>query len=218
MAGITTNMCVSFKSDLFSGLACFNATLTFTATGVSTQTWTAVSSLTGLAVGMALSGTNVAAGTVIAQILSASSIFVSKASTGAIGTVTATADSFMMALFKTSLSGTYDNTTTNYTQMTGNSDEVANGSGYTTGGTLLTNVSPTSSGTTAWVNFSPNPSWTSASFSTTGCMIYNNSQRGPTATRSVSVHDFGGTQTVTAGTFTAVMPTAAAGSAILRIQ
>jgi hypothetical protein len=33
----------------------------------------------------------------------------------------------------------------------------------------------------------------------------------------VSVHDFGGTQTVSNGTFTVVMPTADANNAILRI-
>jgi hypothetical protein len=218
MAGITTAMATSFKSDMFSGLHCFNAVTSFTATGVSTASWTSVSSLTGLAVGMTLSGTNVAANTVIARITSSTAITVSAASTGAIGTVTATADTFNIALFKTSIAGTYGAATTNYTDMTGNSDEVPNGSGYTTGGTALTNVSPTTSSTTAYVNFSPNPSWTSATFSTTGAMIYNSSRRGPTATRAVSVHDFGGTQSVSAGTFTAVMPTAAAGTAILRIQ
>lgn len=217
MAGITTAMCTSFKSDLFSGLHCFNAVITFTATGTSTQTWTAVSALTGLAVGMVVTGTNIAANTVIDRIISSTSIHVSIATTGALGTVTATADTFNIALFKTSVAGTYDSTTTNYTDMTGNSDQVANGSGYTTGGVAMTNVSPTTSSTTAYINFSPNPSWTSASFSTTGAMIYNNSQRGPIATRATSVHDFGGTQTVASGTFTAVMPTAASATAILRI-
>lgn len=217
MAGITTAMCTSFKSDMMSGLHCFNATTTFTATGVSTTVWTSVSSLTGLAVGMILSGTNVAAGTVLASIDSATQITVSKASTGAIGTVTATADSFKIALFKVGVAGTYSAATTNYTDMTGNTDETS-GTGYTAGGVLMTNVSPATSGTGAYINFSPNPSWTSASFSTTGAMIYNSSRRGPVATRATSVHDFGGTQTVSAGTFTAVMPSASPGTAILSIQ
>ncbi len=218
MAGITTAMCTSFKSDLMSALACFNATTTFTATGTSTTDWTSVSSLTGLAVGMVLTGTNVGANCVIARITGASTITVSPTSTGALGTITATGDTFNIALFKTSLSGTYDSTTTNYTQVTGNSDEVPNGSGYTTGGVAMTNVSPTTSSTTAYVDFTPDPSWTSATFSTTGAMIYNASRRGPIATRAVSVHDFAGTQSVSAGTFTAVMPTAAGTTAILRIQ
>jgi len=217
MAGITTAMLTSFKRDLLSGLHCFNATTTFTATGTSTQTWTAVSSLTGLAVGMTLSGTNIAANTVLDRIISGTSIHVSVVTTGALGTVTATGDSFKMALIKSGMAGTYSASSTNYTDITGNSDETT-GTGYSAGGTALTNVSPSITSAVALTNFSPNPSWTSASFSTAGCMIYNTSQRGPTATLGCSVHDFGGTQTVSSGTFTAVMPTADNNNAILRIS
>lgn len=213
---ITTAMLTSFKVDLLSGLHCFNQSRTFTATGVSTQTWTSLSALTGIAVGCALSGTNVAANTIVARILSSTSIRVSEASTGAIGTVTTVGDPYKIALIKVSPAGTYNASSTNYTDITGNSDEVT-GTGYTAGGTALTNVDPTSISTTAFTNFSPNPSWTTATFSTTGCMIYNTLQNGPVATRAVSVHDFGGTQTVSAGTFTAVMPTADNNNAILRI-
>ena len=55
------------------------------------------------------------------------------------------ADAFKVALFKAnaSITGTYDATTTNYSNVTGNSDELPNGSGYTTGGYALTNVNPT---------------------------------------------------------------------------
>ena len=91
------------------------------------------------------------------------------------------------------------------------------GTGYVAGGTALTNVDPVASSPSAYTTFSPNPSWTSASFSTAGCMIYNSTQNGPNANPGVSVHDFGGTQTVTSGTFTAVMPVAAVGTAILQI-
>lgn len=123
-----------------------------------------------------------------------------------------TGNTFKMALIKVSPAGTYGAASTNYSNITGNSDEVS-GTGYSAGGTALTNVTPTTSGTTAYWTFSPNPSWTSATFSTTACMIYNSSS----SNRSVSTHDFGGTQTVTAGTFTVVMPTADASNAILRI-
>lgn len=216
MAGITTAMMASFKGDLLSGLHCFNQSRTFTATGVSTVTWTGLSSLVGLAVGNTCSGTNVAAGTVIASIDSATQITVSKASTGAIGTVTTQGDAFKIALFKVGVAGTYGAASTNYTDMTGSSDETS-GTGYVAGGTALTNVDPTVSSPSAFTNFSPNPSWTSASFSCTGCMIYNTIRNGPIATRGVSVHDFGGTQTVSSGTFTAVMPVAAVGTAVLQI-
>jgi hypothetical protein len=123
-----------------------------------------------------------------------------------------TGNTFKMALIKVSPTGTYGAASTNYSNITGNSDEVT-GTGYSAGGTSLTNVTPTTSGTTAYWTFSPNPSWTSATFSTTACMIYNSTN----SNRSVSTHDFGGTQTVSAGTFTVVMPTADASNAILRI-
>jgi hypothetical protein len=123
-----------------------------------------------------------------------------------------TGNAFKMALIKVSPTGTYGAASTNYSNITGNSDEVT-GTGYSAGGTALTNVTPTTSGTTAYWTFSPNPSWTSATFSTTACMIYNTTN----SNRAVSTHDFGGTQTVSAGTLTVVMPTADASNAILRI-
>ena len=216
MAGITTAMCASFKRDILFGRHHFGQSRTFTATGTSSQTWTAVSSLAGLAVGAFLSGTNVAAGTRIADILSSTSIFVSKVSTGALGTVTAVGDAYKIALFKVGVAGTYGAATTSYADMTGNTDETS-GTGYVAGGTALTNVDPVASSPSAFTTFSPNPSWTSASFSTTGCMIVNTTQNGDTANPAASVHDFGGTQTVTSGTFTAVMPVAAVGTAVLQI-
>src|SRR5437763_9559114 len=79
---------------------------------------------------------------------------------------------FKIALIKVSPAGTYGAASTNYSNITGNSDE-ASGTGYTAGGTALTNVTPTTSGTTALTNFSPNPAWTTATISATGCMIYN---------------------------------------------
>lgn len=217
MAGTTTAICTSFKRDLQNGLHRFAQSRTFTCTGTSSQTWTSVSALTGLANGQFLSGTNVASGTRMADVLSGSSIFVSKASTGAIGTITAVGDTFNIALIKVSPTGTYGAASTAYADITGNSDEVASGGGYTTGGAALTNVDPTTSSTTALIDFTPDPAWTSATFSATAAMIYNTTRNGPTANPAVSTHDFGGTQSVTSGTFTAVMPTPDATNAILRI-
>jgi hypothetical protein len=213
---ITTAMLATFKAELLTGAHHFSQSRTFTATGTSTQTWTALSSMAGIYVGNALSGPNVAAGTRISRILGAASIFVDTPSTGALGTVTVVGDTFKMALFKVGVAGTYNAASTNYTDMTGNSDETS-GTGYSAGGTTLTNVDPIASSPSAYTTFSPNPTWTSASFSTIGCMIYNSTQNGPVATRGVSVHDFGGTQTVSSGTFTAVMPVAAVGTAVLQI-
>lgn len=215
MGSITTAFPTSFKSDLFSGLHCFNATTTFTATGTSTQTWTAVSALTGLAVGMLLSGTNVAANSVLDRMISSTSIHASVVTTGALGTVTATGDTFKIALIKHTPTGAYGAASTNYTDVTGNSDE-ASGTGYSAGGSALTNNGPATSGTTAYVDFA-DVSWTTVTVDTDGCLIYNTTQRGPVATRAVYVGSFGGEQLVTAGTLTVVFPVPDASNAILRI-
>lgn len=220
MAGITTAMLTSFKVEAFKAGHNFAATAAPTGdTTNSSVTVATVSSLTDLVVGAPLSGTGIAANTVLARFLSSTSIELSKAATASNTgiTITSLGDTFKMALVKASMTGTYGASSTNYSDITGNSDEVS-GTGYTAAGTALTNVSPTNpSGAVAITTFS-NPSWTTASFTTTGAMIYNTSNRLGTTGRGVSVHDFGGSQTVTAGTFTVVMPTANAASAILRIQ
>lgn len=219
MAGITSAMLTSWKADAaFSALHCFNATVSKNGDTHTSVTVDNLANVTGLAVGMAVTGSGVAANTVIARILSSTSVELSKATTTSLtGTsLTFTADVFKLALIKVSPTGTYDAGTTNYTDVTGNSDEIANGNGYTTGGIALTNAGPTTSGTTAFTDFA-DVSWTSATFSVRGCIIYNTTQRGPIATRGVAVFDFGGTQQVTAGTFTLVFPTPDSSNAILRI-
>lgn len=219
MAGYTTAMCSSFKSDVLSGLHCFNAVVVKTGvSGVNAAfTLTGLADVTGLAVGMAVTGTNVAAGAVVASIDSGTQVTLSKAHTGTITSqaITFTGDAYKVALGKVSPTGTYDATTTNYTDLTGNSDEVT-GTGYTAGGVALVNASPVVSGTTAYVDFA-DVSWTTATFSARAALIYNTTRRGPVATRVTSVHDFGGTQQVTGGTFTLVFPTPDASNAILRI-
>ena len=128
-----------------------------------------------------------------------------------------TGNDFRMALALSVVTGTYGAATTNYTNLTGSSDEVASGGGYTTGGydfTAANNITPAVSGTTAFWSWGVNPSWTSATFSTSGCLIYNNTN----GTRAVYVGSFGGTQTVTAGTFTVLLPTNNSTNAILRLQ
>ncbi len=129
---------------------------------------------------------------------------------------TTTGNVFKVALGKTSPAGTYGAATVNYSDLTGNSDEVANGSGYTTGGfawTAAQNTTPLTSGTTAYWSWSVNPSWTSATFSTVGCIAYNSSA----SNKAVYVGDFGGTQSVSAGTLTLVLPTNGVSTSILRI-
>ena len=124
-------------------------------------------------------------------------------------------NTFKVALF--TAAANLSASTTVYTGgMTG---EVANGSGYTTGGnTLVISQSPTSGNNqsavpTAFISFS-NKSWTSASFTARGALIYNSTQ----GNKSIAVLDFGADKTVVNDTFQIIFPTADANSAIVRIS
>lgn len=89
------------------------------------------------------------------------------------------------------------------------------GTNYTAGGVVVTNATPpATSGTTAYWTPSASITYTNVTLTTPfdTVVIYNNTQGGKT----VSVHTFG-SQTITAGTFTLVMPTNAAGTALLNI-
>lgn len=126
-----------------------------------------------------------------------------------------TQDNFRIGLYTSS--ATLSETTTAYT----NTNETT-GTGYsntgvqTTSGLALTiSQIPVNTGTpstTAYINFA-NPSWSAASFSADGALIWNSTNAG----KSVAVLTFGGTKTVSAGTFTITMPGAGTGSSILQI-
>ena len=113
-------------------------------------------------------------------------------------------DAFKMGLFKANAAivGTYGVNTTNYSDVTGNGDEIPNGAGYTTGGVALANTTPISSGTTAFTTPSANAQWTAATFTTRGCFAYNSSK----ANKMWFVYDFGADEPVVAGTLTVTMP------------
>ena len=124
-----------------------------------------------------------------------------------------TGNTFKIALLKAAAagSGTYGAATTTYTALS--TDELANGSGYTTGGNTLTSVTPVASGTTAICDFA-DTTWTSATFTTSGALIYNDTASGDPA---CAVLSFGGDQQVSSGDFQIQFPTAAASTAIIRI-
>ena len=124
-------------------------------------------------------------------------------------------NTFKLALGKASgvLAGTYGAATTSYDDLTGNSDELPNGSGYTTGGNTLKSVTPVADGTTAVCDFD-NTTWTSATFTTSGGIIYNDTASGNPA---CAVLSFGGDQQVSSGDFQIQFPAAAAATAIIRI-
>ena len=115
-------------------------------------------------------------------------------------------DTIKIALYTSSAN--LDASTTAYTT----SGEVS-GTGYSAGGVTLTGATIGTSGTTAYVDFD-DPEWTSASFTTAGALIYNDTTAGD---NSIAVLSFGGDFTVTAGTFRIVFPAAGA-AAIIRID
>lgn len=116
-----------------------------------------------------------------------------------------------MALIKSGMAGTYGATSTNYSNITGNTDE-ASGTGYTAGGAAMSNSGVSTTGTTAIADFG-NVSWAAVTISVAGCMMYNSTL----ANRGLAVWDFGGTQSVTAVTFTITMPASGSGTSLIRI-
>jgi len=120
-------------------------------------------------------------------------------------------DTFKIALYTDQ--ATLNATTTDYN----NTNEVANGNGYSTGGNTLVNTGVGLTSTTAFTDFS-DTSFTSASFTANGCLIYNTQANGGSnTTEAVCVVAFGGNKTVSSGTFTIQFPTNDASSAILRL-
>lgn len=123
-----------------------------------------------------------------------------------------TGDTFKIALLKAAAagSGTFGAATTNYSDL--GSDQLANGSGYSTGGNTLSSVTPVADGTTAVCDFA-DTTWTSATFTSSGALIYNDTDSGA----ACAVLSFGGDQQVSSGDFQIQFPAAAASTAIIRI-
>ena len=120
-------------------------------------------------------------------------------------------DSIKLALIKASPAGTYGAATTNYSDVTGNTDE-ASGTNYSAGGQVLDGATISVSGTTAIVDFTDEV-FADVTVSASGCIIYNSSK----TNRAIAVIDFGGTVSATAGDLTIEFPTADASNAIIRI-
>ena len=98
-----------------------------------------------------------------------------------------------LALIKNSMSGTYGAATTNYSDVTGNSDE-SSGTNYTAGGQNLDSAAIAVSSTTAHVDFADEV-FSNVTTSAAGCIIYNSSA----SNKAICVIDFGGTVSATAG-------------------
>lgn len=229
----TTGMCDSFKVELFSAGHCLNQTFAAMATTHTNTLLDGLASTAGIVRGMSIVGGDIGANCVVASIIDNASLTMSVAASGSTtGIRTFTADALKLLLIKASPVRTFDHTQTNVgtpgasapSASNVGTDEVAATGNYTSGGLLLLNGVPQLSSTTAVATFPTGVSWTSATITTTAAVIYNTSVRLGSATlaqitgRTVSVHDFGGPQTVTAGTLTLVMPTADATTGLLRIS
>ena len=117
---------------------------------------------------------------------------------------------FKLALFTSS--ATLSAATTDYS-----TSNEASGTGYSAGGSALTNVTPTTSGTTAFCDFN-DLTFSSSTITANGAMIYNTTTGGGSnTTDSCIILAFGADKTSTNGDFTIQFPTADASNAIIRI-
>jgi hypothetical protein len=221
MGSFSTAFPTSAKSEYPSALHRFEAQVAPTGNVTSgSQHVASVSSMTGVAPGCTLAGTGIPSGSFVADIDSTSSFYFggngSATATNSGVTLTIAGDTFKCALGIGSPAGTYGAATTNYSNLTGNSDEVT-GAGYTAGGFAWTpaqNIAPATSGTGAFWQWNVNPNWTSATISTSGCIIYNTSS----TNRAVYVGSFGGIQSVVSGTLTLLLPANGVGTSLLQIN
>jgi hypothetical protein len=122
-------------------------------------------------------------------------------------------DTFKVALYTSS--ATLDATTTAYSAT----NEIS-GTGYSAGGTA---VVPTLSaaGTTTYIDFT-DAQWTTATFTARGMMLYRSGAggggNGTTTDLAIGIWDFGSDKSVSAGTFTIVMPAADTSNALIRLS
>jgi len=137
------------------------------------------------------------------------------------------ADAYKMSLIKVGHTGVYDktfvqagtpNNSTGGAPTTSNigTDEVAASGSYAAGGIAMAGYTAGSDSTTntAWIDWTTDPAATTATISSVGAVIYNDTKAGKPV---VSLHDFGGTVSSTAGTFTITLPLPAAATAIVRL-
>lgn len=115
---------------------------------------------------------------------------------------------YKIALFDSTAA--LDKATTAYS---GQSGEVANGNGYTTGGKALTGRTVALSGDIGYLHFD-DPVWAAATITARGALIYNDTLAGKDA---LCVIDFGGNITSTNGNFTVDLPASGA-TALLRLN
>ena len=116
-----------------------------------------------------------------------------------------------LALIKPSPTGSFGAATTNYSDLTANSDE-SSGTNYSAGGQNLDSATISLSGTTAFVDFADEV-FSNLTITAAGAIIYNSSA----SNKAIAVFSFGTNVASTAGDFTVIFPTADASNAVIRI-
>ena len=116
-----------------------------------------------------------------------------------------------LALIKPSPTSSFGAATTNYSDLTANSDE-ASGTNYSAGGQNLDSATISLSGTTAFVDFADEV-FSNLTITAAGALIYNSSA----SNKAIAVFSFGSNVASTAGDFTVIFPAADASNAVLRI-
>jgi len=119
--------------------------------------------------------------------------------------------SLKIALIKPSPTGNFNKSTTNYSNLTANSDE-ATGTNYSAGGQVLDSPAITLSGDTAIVDFADEV-FSNLTITAAGALLYNSS----VSNKAIAVFSFGSNVASTAGDFTVIFPTADASNAVIRI-
>jgi len=242
MAGsVTTNLSNSWLAEVLSAGHCFLPPQSGVAvTATSTTAVTLTSATAGIAVGMAVTGTNVPANDYVSAISAgtATSLTISVATTGACSSMTFTGDVFKIALIASALAGNIaygagvaaGSGTTNYGSGSGTpsqsnlgTDEQAGTGTYSTGGLALvpaaiTQTNPINS---AAVGYSTTIQWTGATINTAGAMIYNTTTRltasaAPQNNRVAGVFAFSGS--VVSGTLTLTQPTQDGHTGLMRLS
>lgn len=105
---------------------------------------------------------------------------------------------------------TFNQDTDHFRSDVGN--ELASATGYTYGGATVTSSTVTYDAATNEVRWDfDDPTWTSSSFSASQMWIYNRRGGTSSADELVMYVEFGGTQTVSSGTFAYVVPATGAG-------
>jgi len=119
---------------------------------------------------------------------------------------TSTGNVFKIALYPTA------STLVPTTAVYSSTGECANGSGYSTGGNTLANITPVNNGNEGCVSFSTT-TWSTSTITAGGAQIYNSTN----GSKNVAVLSFSGDKVSSAGDFTITFPAQTAGNAIVRI-